>query len=166
MVMILSGITFFGVLLIPETYGPSLLRKRRVARRKETNDERWWTRYDETKSFFPLLKINLSRPFILMVTEPICIFWDIFIALVYGNLYLCFVAYPLVFSDLRGWSPSISALAFMGIGVGTFILIALEPLLRKLINSHKLDPETGEVPAEAMVSVVVIGAVLLAVGQL
>jgi len=73
--MIVSGVAFFLVALISETYAPSLLRKRASAKRVETGDERWWSAYDEKKSFWPLLKVNLSRPFVLMVTEPICIFW-------------------------------------------------------------------------------------------
>ena len=35
-----------------------------------------------------------------------------------------------------------------------------------MINSHKKDPETGKVPPEAMVSVVVIAAILVPVGEL
>jgi len=73
--MIVSGVAFFLVALISETYAPSLLRKRAAAKRKETSDDRWWSAYDERKTFWPLLKVNLSRPFVLMVTEPICIFW-------------------------------------------------------------------------------------------
>lgn len=56
------------------------------------------------------------------------IFWDVYIALVYGVLYLCFVAYPIVFSDIRGWSAGISGLAFCGIGVSDL--------------SHALDTQT------------------------
>ena len=81
-------------------------------------------------------------------------------------LYLCFVAYPIVFTDLRGWSYGISGLAFCGIGCGTLLCIAAEPLLRRMIDSHKKDPETGEVPPEAMVSVVCIAAICLAVGEI
>jgi len=87
------------------------------------------------------------------------IFWDLYIAAIYGILYLCFVAYPIVFSQIRGWSPGISGLAFTGIGVGSFLVIVAEPLIRRMINAHKVDPETGKVPPEAMVSVVCIAAV-------
>jgi len=62
----------------------------------------------------PRLRINLSRPFVMTVTEPICIFWDLYIALIYGILYLCFVAYPIVFTELRGWSPGFTGLSFCG----------------------------------------------------
>lgn len=76
------------------------------------------------------------------------------------------MAYPIVFSENRGWSPGLSGLAFVGIGIGTMIAIVCEPLLRRLINSHPKDPETGRVAPEASASVMAIGAVLTPIGQL
>ena len=93
-------------------------------------------------------------------------FWDAYIAIIYGILYLCFVAYPIVFTEIRGWSVGISGLAFTGLAVGCFTVIGSEPLLRRMINSHKKDPETGKVPPEAMVSVICIAAVLVPIGEL
>jgi hypothetical protein len=81
-------------------------------------------------------------------------------------LYLCFVAYPLIYGGLRGWSAGFTGLAFVGIGVGTMIAIATEPLARRLINTHKKDPETGRVSPEASVSIVCIASVLCPIGQL
>jgi hypothetical protein len=94
------------------------------------------------------------------------IFWDVYVAIVYGTLYLSFVAYPIVFQRQRGWSPGLGGLAFCGIGIGNLLTIMLEPLCRKLINAHKKDPETGDIPPEAMVSVICIAAVSLATGEL
>jgi hypothetical protein len=165
-VVIVSGVAFIAILMIPETYAPAILRARAAKKRKETDDQRYWSRYDDKAAFLSLLKINLSRPFIMTFTEPILIFWDLYIALVYGILYLCFVAYPIIFNQLRGWSPGIGGLAFVGIGVGSLLVIAAEPLIRKLINAHKHDPETGRPPPEASVSVICIGAVLLPIGQI
>lgn len=93
-------------------------------------------------------------------------FWDGYVAIVYGILYLCFVAYPIAFQGEHGWSPGIGGLSFVGIGVGVLIAIACEPLFRKVINLHRKDPETGMVPPEAMVSIVFFGATLLAISQL
>lgn len=88
------------------------------------------------------------------------------ISVLYGVLYLCFVAYPIVFSQNRGWGPGISGLAFIGIGIGTLTAIASEPLCRRLINSQKRDPETGKVQPEATALIMAIGSTLTAVGQL
>ena len=93
-------------------------------------------------------------------------FWNLYIGLIYGILYLCFIAYPIVFRGIRGWSLGISGLAFIGIGIGTIIIICCEPLIRRMINSHKPDPETGKPPPEAMMSIVCISAVLIPVGGL
>lgn len=76
------------------------------------------------------------------------------------------MAYPIVFRDIRGWSVGLSGLAFIGIGIGSILTIVCEPLIRRLINSHKVDPETGKVPPEAMVSFVCIAAVLIPIGEL
>lgn len=116
--------------------------------------------------FWELLKVNLKRPFMLTVTEPICLFWDVYIALVYGCLYLCFVAYPIVFQDIRGWTPGFTGLSFAGIGVGSMIVICAEPLIRRMINAHVKDPETDRPYPEAMVSVVCIASVLIPVGEI
>lgn len=102
----------------------------------------------------------------MAVSEPICIFWNVYIALVYGVLYLCFVSYPIVFGELRGWSPGLVGLGYLGIGIGGCIVIACEPLLRKMINAHKKDPETGKPYPEAMVSVVCIAAVSCPIGEM
>lgn len=87
-------------------------------------------------------------------------------AVVYGILYLCFVAYPIVFTQIRGWEAGISGLAFLGICVGTTLALAFEPVFRQIINRHKADPETGRAPPEAMMSIVCIAALLTPLGQL
>lgn len=46
------------------------------------------------------------------------------------------------------------------------ITIFCEPLIRRMIESHKPDPETGKPPPEAMVSIVCICAILIPVGEL
>lgn len=86
--------------------------------------------------------------------------------IIYGILYLCFVAYPLIYTGLRGWSLGITGLAFVGIGTGTMIAIVTEPLARRIVNSHKKDPETGRVPPEASIAIVCFAAFLCPIGQL
>lgn len=70
-ITIASGVGLVCLFMIKETYGPAILRQKAANRRKETNDERWWCRYDEKQPFWPLLRVNLSRPFQMAVQEPI-----------------------------------------------------------------------------------------------
>ena len=70
--MMISGIAFGFMCILKETYAPALLKQKAKLRRKEQDDERYWCRYDDKKvSFLALLKVNLSRPFAMIATEPI-----------------------------------------------------------------------------------------------
>lgn len=151
---------------IRETYAPALLQAKAKKLRKETGENRYWSRYDVRVGFLELMKVNLSRPFVMAVKEPICIFWNCYIGIIYGILYLCFVAYPIVYTEIRGWTISQSGLAFVGIGVGNMITICSATPIKRMIDAHKPDPKTGEVAPESMMSVVCIAAVLIPIGEL
>ncbi|KAK8050299.1 Major facilitator superfamily transporter [Apiospora phragmitis] len=165
-VLIMAGVGTLLMVTVKETYSPIILQKKAAQLRKETDDDRWWSRYDVKKPTAQLMKINLIRPFTLAFTEPILWFFNLWISLIYGVLYMCFAAYPIVFSQHRGWGPGVSGLAFVGIGAGTMMTICAEPWLRKIINSHPEDPETGKVPPEATARVMILGAILTPIGQL
>ncbi|KAG8162718.1 hypothetical protein KVR01_007196 [Diaporthe batatas] len=166
LVLILTGAAVVTMFTVRETYGPRILKQKAARRRREEGDERYWCQHDSRKSTAELMRVNLSRPFVLSFTEPILWFFNIWISVIYGILYLCFVAYPIVFTQQRGWGPGQTGLSFIGIGIGTLIAIFLEPLWRRIINSHAKDPETGRVAPEASASIMCIGAVLTPLGQL
>jgi hypothetical protein len=94
------------------------------------------------------------------------IYWNLYVGFVYGVLYLCFVAYPIVFQQERGREPGLAGLAFCGIGIGSLITIGSEPLIRKIVNSQKINDETGRPAMEAVASIITAGGILLAAGQL
>ncbi|KAI1464817.1 MFS general substrate transporter [Daldinia caldariorum] len=166
LVLILAGLGIVFMFLTKETYAPIILQKRAAKKRKETDDERWWCRYDQKLSKVALMKVYLLRPLEFFIKEPILWLFNVWISLIYGILYLCFVAYPIVFSQHRGWGPGTSGLAFIGIGIGCTFAIVTEPLWRRIINSHPKDPATGRAPPEATARVMIIGAILAPIGQL
>jgi hypothetical protein len=69
--LILSAVALVLAVILEETYAPTLLQNKAARLRKETGDERWWSRYDRKESLYLILKLNLSRPFVMAVTEPI-----------------------------------------------------------------------------------------------
>ena len=84
-VMIAAGAALVMMIALKETYAPRLLQKKAARLRKERGDERYWSRYDVKVGFLELMKVNLSRPFVMAVKEPICIFWNVYIAVIYGE---------------------------------------------------------------------------------
>ncbi len=84
----------------------------------------------------------------------------------YAVLYLCFVAYPIVFSQHRGWSAGTTGLSFIGIGIGTLTSLCGEPVFRRIINRQARDPETGKVLPEAQAIVMAAGSIAASIGQM
>ncbi|KAL6898813.1 major facilitator superfamily domain-containing protein [Trichoderma evansii] len=164
--LIIAGATIIAIFTLRETYPPAILKRKAARLRKEKDDPRYWCQYDQKISTLNLLKINMSRPFVLAATEPILWFMNFWISLIYGILYLCFVAYPIVFTQYRGWGYGLSGLSFLGIGCGILIAIAFEPVIRGFINRQPRDPVTGKVLPEAAALMMGLGAILTSIGQL
>jgi MFS family permease len=74
LVMIFSSVGFIFACAMRETYAPTILRRKAARMRKETDDPRWWSRYDQKESLLAVLKVNLIRPFVMAVLEPIWLF--------------------------------------------------------------------------------------------
>ncbi|KAK2729739.1 MFS multidrug transporter [Colletotrichum kahawae] len=166
MSLISTAVGAFFIMTVPETYRPTLLRKKAMTRRVEEGDHRYWSDFDDTVPILRRIRTSISRPFILSFTEPVLMFWNIYISVIYAIVQLAYVAFPIIFQDERGWSTSISGLAFLGVFVGIALVLATEPLLRKLVQRQPKNPETGKPEPEATVLLICIGAVLEPVGQL
>jgi hypothetical protein len=94
------------------------------------------------------------------------IFWNLYVGVVYAVLFLCFVAYPIVFEQHRGWTAGIAGLGYCGIGTGTAMAVLLEPLIRKINDLHPRDPMTGRPAPEATVIAVCVGSILIPIGEI
>ncbi|KAF9875161.1 major facilitator superfamily transporter [Colletotrichum karsti] len=114
-----------GTALVPETYAPYLLRQRAVKLSKMTGKcyvskvERDQGKVSLAESF----KTALSRPWILLFREPIVLLLSLYMAIIYGTLYMLFAAFPIVYQQERGWSQGVGGLAFLGVMVGMIFAI-------------------------------------------
>lgn len=115
---------FSGLLVIvmffflPETHPPVLLR-RRAARLHQLTGHEYHSKLDEGRTLpFHALKMALLRPWVLLFCEPIVFFLSLYMAIIYGILYMFFACYPIVFQVIRGWSEGQGGLAFLGMLVG------------------------------------------------
>ena len=112
--LIIGGAGFPLILTIPETFYPVLLRKAEEAlsgKRKQSLPAGGF----RTKMcrFCNKARAVLSRPFVMIIREPIVACCSLYLALIYSLLYLFFQAYPLVFQGLYGMSAGVGALAFL-----------------------------------------------------
>ena len=57
--------------------------------------------------------MTLVRPFILMFVEPIVAFWNIYIGIVYGIIYIFIESFAVVFVEHHGFNIGQNGLAFL-----------------------------------------------------
>ncbi|QRV75562.1 major facilitator superfamily transporter [Ceratobasidium sp. AG-Ba] len=165
---IFSAVMFvLTVLFVPETFAPVLLRRRARNLHAESEGKvNYISKFEKgnKKTFGEIMKINLSRPFVLLFKEPIVLLFSIYAALIYGTLYGLFAAFPVVFQSGRHFTPGEGGLAFLGIGLGIVIATCLTPISNKFYY-RAIEKGNGVAPPEARLVMCCVGAVLLPVSM-
>lgn len=114
------------IFFLPETYKPKLLKTKTKGPYGAGHVS---LQESSAKNQYSVI---LTRPWVMLFTEPILFLLSLYMAFVFGLLYLDFTAYPIVSTQVRGWSPSIAGLSFLGIGFGMALATACSPLLDNL----------------------------------
>lgn len=149
---------------VPETYHPVLLRKRAIALREQTGDPRYRAPIEKLdRSITRTVLYSCTRPFELLIFEPMVSLLCTFTAILLGVLYLFFQAFPLVFSNIYHFDLQMIGCTFLGLLVGMVSGTLTDPLwarnYRRLVaaNNGASEPEFRLPPAMA-------GAVLVPIG--
>ncbi|KAI9827415.1 MAG: hypothetical protein M1819_006956 [Sarea resinae] len=121
---IASGVlTILGFFILRETYAPVLLGRKAKKLQKETGNPNLRSKMDNGMTTGELFKITIIRPMKLLIFSPIVFSLSLFMAVVYGYLYLLFTTFTMVFEEQYHWSGGIVGLSYIGIGLGMFIAL-------------------------------------------
>lgn len=159
---------FFGIVAVifcPESYTPVLLQRRATKRRLATRNWAIHAPADEHPvNMQEIVQKYLLRPFIMLALEPILVLITIYMAVIYGILYLFFFSYPIAFQESRGWNPGVGALPFLGILIGVILGVAIITYTSHTRFERKMMENDGNpVPEERLIPMI-IGAILLPIG--
>jgi hypothetical protein len=160
-----GALWILGSLLVPETYAPVLLR-RRAAKLSQTTGKYYISSIDHTQGKVTLtesLKTALSRPWILLFKEPIVLLLSIYMAIIYGTLYMLFAAFPIVYQQNRGWNQGIGGLSFLGIMVG-MIFAVIYTIPENQRYNRVAQRHGGFAPPETRLPPTLVGSVALPIG--
>jgi len=110
------------IFTLPETYPPVLLERKAKKLRKETGNQDLRAP-SELSGRTPgqLLLANVIRPTKMLVRAPIVFLLSLYIALVYGYLYIMFSTMTIVFEEQYGIGNGNIGLVFLGLGLGQVI---------------------------------------------
>ncbi|KAI1299716.1 major facilitator superfamily domain-containing protein [Xylaria venustula] len=164
---ILGGSCFLAMtFIIPETFAPILLTRRaaRLSRIKRRVYTPKLASNRQEKTLQAAIKEALVHPWVLLIREPIILVLTIYMAILYGTLYLFFAAFPIVYQEYRGWDEGIGGLAFLGLAIGIAfgILVALYVTIRSTKPSKLSDEEDWR--PEIRLPMSLVGCVAIPVG--
>lgn len=117
---IFSGaIAAFGFIFYRETYAPVILKWKVAKLRKETGNQNLHTVFDLNQvPFKQQLFTAITRPIRLLFLHPIIQGLGLYMAFVYGFLYLLLVTFPTLWSVHYGFNLGITGLMYISLGVG------------------------------------------------
>lgn len=157
---ILTGVlTTIGIVGLPETYAPVLLHWR-AEKLCKTTGLLYRSKFEEKAQITlgHLLKISLSRPWIFLFREPIVLFFSIYMAVIYGILYMLVGAFPILYHEEKHWAPGVDGLPFLGIGAGIVIGIIYCIWDKRRYTRVTATYGDGLVPPEARLPLAIVGA--------
>ncbi|KAF7116121.1 hypothetical protein CNMCM5793_004141 [Aspergillus hiratsukae] len=164
----LLWVSGFSLVLIffflPETFAPNILSRRARRIRRITGDQRYASEAEiEIAQVAPrdVLFEAIVRSFVLCFLEPIVLLMNLYIALIYGILYIWFEAFPIVFEEKHGFNAGETGLAFLGILIGAvFIALPMYIYWKRRWQSKHLTPD-GHLSPEEHLPPACFGAVVL-----
>lgn len=163
--LILSGVVWIMITFtVPETYAPTLLARRAKKLRKTTGDSKYVTEQDlDTRPLAQRMRLFILRPFQLLFMEPIVFFISVYMSVLYGLLYMFFVAFPIVYQEGKGWNAGDTGLMFIPMAVGVVCSACCAPL----VNKHYIElceKANGKPPAEARLIPMMVSCWFIPIG--
>ncbi|KAB8211818.1 MFS general substrate transporter [Aspergillus parasiticus] len=159
-----GAVLVFCLLFLPETFAPNILYRRARRLRKVTGNQNLFC--EAEIELAEMMKTSvifeaLIRPFQLCFLEPIVFLMNLYIALIYGILYIWFEAFPIVFEELRGFNPGENGLAFLGCLVGACCVAVPGYFVWKFTRQSKHIDNEGNLAPEQQLPPACFGAICL-----
>jgi hypothetical protein len=123
--MATSLVAIAAFFIMRETYASVLLERKASHLRKSTNNLSLRSRLDSGLTGKQLFLRAIVRPTKMLFLSPICALMSLYMAIVYGFLYLLFTTFTFVFEEAYNFNPQIVGLVYIGLGIGNFIGLAL-----------------------------------------
>ena len=168
-ISILGGvIQLMATLFFRETFAPVLLGRKAERLRNETGNARLRTKWERPdRTFTKIATAGLARPFILLATQPILQCLALYIAYIFGLVYLALTTFSDLWTDQYHESISISGLNYLALAFG--YIIGTQTCTRLLDRIYKHLKETrgnGLGQPEYRLPLLLPGTLLIPIGLL
>ncbi|KAH3911925.1 hypothetical protein HBH56_130480 [Parastagonospora nodorum] len=148
--------------ILTETFGPVLLTRRAKRMRSMTQNWAYHSKSEQNAlTTRDILSQCLAKPAKMLFLEPILLLMSLYISVVFGLMYIFFLAYPTSFILERHYSPTTATLPLLAILLGCI----LASLLISLTIHTRLapNPAAGR-PREYRMLLMALGGLFLPLG--
>jgi len=126
-----------------ETYSVKILEKKAARLREETGNPNLRSALTASGTPKELFLKAIVRPMKMLILSPIVLLLSLYMAFVYGLLYLLFTTITAVFQGRYGFSQGLAGVAFLGLGVGMMLgLVAFGLVSDKLVKKLSVNGVT------------------------
>ncbi|KIW72173.1 hypothetical protein PV04_00391 [Phialophora macrospora] len=156
---VVIGIPAF--LFIPETYAPTL--QQRANKKFNVAQDSAEQNAKQAPALSEFVHKYMFKPAVMFCVEPMLMVMALYIAIVYGILYLTFFAFPYSFVQVRGWDPRTGTLPFLSILTSVVVSSFGVALFSKNYYRPRLQAR-GSVSPEDRLPLVMLGSIILPIG--
>lgn len=144
---------------LQESYKPVILTRRALARGDPIPPKP-----DPKTALKLIFTITLTRPIMMLLTEPIVQAVALYSSFAFAVLFGFFEAYPFAFEKEYGFGLGETGLCFLGIAVGLIFGCIIYLIQDRLVYAPAFRKHNGSPPAEIRLVPAMIGSVLMPVG--
>jgi len=156
-----------GTFFLRETYAPKLLQRKKEKLIKETGNQELHTPYDDPNlTFVTKITTSLVRPFRLLGTQIIVQVLAVYMAYLYGLMYLVLSTFPTLWRDKYHENVGISGLNYISLGIGFFLGAQVGSRINDRIYRRLRKRNNGIGRPEFRVPLMIPGALLVPIGLL
>ncbi|KAJ6259764.1 hypothetical protein Dda_5404 [Drechslerella dactyloides] len=147
----LAAVSIVSHIFLDETHHPTLLRHEARRLNKQKNTTKYRSMYHSDLPAKEVFMRAIWRPVKMLLFSPIILLLSLYMSVVYGYLYLLFTTFYLVFQGQYGFSTGSVGLAYLGIGVGSFLGLIIfgglnDKVYVKLRDKHGVDKPEYRLP--------------------
>ena len=155
-----------GIFFLQETWAPKLLERKATKLRKETGNDNLYAEMTSKQSVIRKLEHSLVRPFRLLFTQPIIIALSLYMAYIYGLVYLLISSFAALFTSPRYYNESIgiAGLNYLALAIGYFLGSQISARFNNWLYRRLKKKNNGVGKPEFRIPVMLPCTVLLPIG--
>ncbi|EXJ89220.1 mitogen-activated protein kinase kinase kinase [Capronia epimyces CBS 606.96] len=166
-----GAIQAIGLFWLRESHAPTLLKRKRDRLAKETGNDKLHTESEaagtgtgQPSTLLGRMGVALVRPARLFTTQPIVQVIAVYMAYLFGVIYLLLATFPVLWRDVYGESLGVGGLNYISIAIGSFLgLLANFHYIDRLYLQLK-EKNGGVGRPEFRVPSMFVGSVLVTIG--